>query len=262
MARRRFFVDEVRNQHAELLGEEANHLSRVLRVEEGQKYELSDNQDVYFAEVEMARKERVVFRVLEKLDAPEPVVQVTLFLALIKFDRLEWILEKATELGVSSIALVRAVRSEKGLDRAAEKRMVRWRRILLESSQQARRARLPELFPPVKLDDALRSGAGYRLFLDEGGTGTSILTALGRPGKPGSASLLIGPEGGWTDVEREATRAAQWTEVSLGPQILRTETAAISALAVINAVWQGITREGCATMLESTPQERGRSSAG
>src|SRR4051812_4684730 len=113
MARRRFFVDEIHHQHAELNGEEARHLSHVLRVEVGQKYEISDNANLFLAEVETARKERIVFRVLEKLPVSEPLVHVTLLASLIKFDHFETILEKATELGVAVIIPIEATRSER-----------------------------------------------------------------------------------------------------------------------------------------------------
>jgi 16S rRNA (uracil1498-N3)-methyltransferase len=235
MARRRFFVDEVHNHHAELVGEEARHLSHVLRVEAGQKYEISDNSNVFLAEVEMARKERIVFRTLEKLPVSDPAVRVTLLASLIKFDHFEMILEKATELGVATIVPVEAIRTERGLERAAEKRLARWRRIVLESSQQSRRARLPELTAPVDLAEALKQEAGVRLFLDEERSGVPILVGL--DGKPDTVALLIGPEGGWTDSERGAAKAAEWISVSLGPQILRAETAAIAAMAVLNAAY-------------------------
>src|ERR1700691_1492693 len=101
--RRRFFVDEVRNGQAEISGDDARHLTRVLRVEPGQRYEISDNRNVYLAEIETARKEHVVFRTMEKLPAPAPSPSLVLCAALIKFDRFEWMLEKATELGVSEI---------------------------------------------------------------------------------------------------------------------------------------------------------------
>src|SRR5262245_57911979 len=118
MSRRRFFVDEIRNGTAELTGDEARHLTQVLRVETGQRYEISDNQRVYLAEVDLARKQHVVFRILETLPEPEPPSKLTLLVALIKFERLELLLEKATELGVGTIRLVKAERSEKGLDLA------------------------------------------------------------------------------------------------------------------------------------------------
>jgi 16S rRNA (uracil1498-N3)-methyltransferase len=244
MARRRFFVDHVRNGLAELEGDEARHLTQVLRVEAGQRYEISDNERLYLAEVDLARKQHVVFRVLEKLADPEPLSPITLLVALIKFERLELLLEKATELGVSAIHFVKAERSEKGLDQGAEKRFTRWRRIALESSQQSRRARLPELVPAVTLREALKFSAGHRLLLDEERTGVPILDALTSTTAELSVAILVGPEGGWTNHERESAAQAGWTTVSLGPQVLRTETAAIAALATVNSALLATIRHG------------------
>src|SRR5579872_1410903 len=116
--RRRFFVDQVRNGHAEIAGDDARHLTRVLRVEVGQRYEISDNRSVYLAEIETARKEQVIFRTLEKLETPARGPRLVLCAALIKFDRFEWMIEKATELGVTEIVPVQTIRSEHGLERA------------------------------------------------------------------------------------------------------------------------------------------------
>ena len=155
MARRRFFVNAIHSRHAELTGEDAAHLTRVLRVEAGQQYEISDNRRAYLAEVESARKNRVVFRVIEMLD-PEPgEVELTLLSALIKFDRFELLIEKATELGVAAIVPVRTVRCEHGLEKAAVKRIERWRRIAVEASEQSRRTHLPHIPDPI--DSAKRS---------------------------------------------------------------------------------------------------------
>src|SRR6202167_779191 len=123
--RRSFFVEQVRNGQAEISGDDARHLTRVLRVEPGERYEISDNRNVYLAEIETARKEHVVFRTMEKLPAPAPSPSLVLCAALIKFDRFEWMLEKATELGVSEIVPVETIRSERGLERAARKRVER-----------------------------------------------------------------------------------------------------------------------------------------
>src|SRR3954452_802175 len=147
MARRRFFVDSIRGGQAELRGEEARHLTRVLRVESGQRFEISDNRTAYLAEIVEARGERVVFRVESELESPPPVLPITLCAALVKFDRFEWIVEKATELGVATILPVETVRSEKGLFEASRKRSERWQRIARESSQQSRRVTLPEILP-------------------------------------------------------------------------------------------------------------------
>src|SRR5437879_5689467 len=127
--RRRFFVDQVRNGHAEISGDEAKHLTRVLRVEAGQRYEISDNRSVYLAEIETARKEQVTFRTIEKLPVAEPPLRIILCAAIIKFDHFEWMIEKATELGVAEIVPIVTVRTERGLDKAAPKRLDRWRRI-------------------------------------------------------------------------------------------------------------------------------------
>src|SRR5579871_6221929 len=129
MARRRFFVDAIKRGHAQIIGQDAHHLNRVLRVEPGQKFEISDNHNVYLAEVESARKDLVSFAILDRIDALEPVVRTTLAASLIKFERFEWMIEKATELGVEQVIPVEAERSEKGLAAAAPKRGARWNRI-------------------------------------------------------------------------------------------------------------------------------------
>jgi 16S rRNA (uracil1498-N3)-methyltransferase len=236
--RRRFFVDQVRTGQAILNGEDARHLTRVLRVEAGQRYEISDNRDVYLAEIEAAHKERVVFRTLEKLEAPATGVRLILCAALVKFDRFEWMIEKATELGVAEIVPFEAARSERGLERAAQKRVERWRRIALEASQQSRRAHLPEVREPVGFETVVGESAQYRYALDEEPGGAMMASATPAERRADdSVALLIGPEGGWTEPERAAFAAAGWTRVSLGPLILRSETAALAGLAVLAAAW-------------------------
>src|ERR1051326_2587068 len=143
--RRRFFVDEVRGGAAELRGEDARHLTRVLRVEPGQRFELSNNSQAWLAEIDEARGERVTFRILEPIPYTPPPARITLCAALIKFDRFEWIVEKATELGVERILPVNSTRCERGLFEASHKRTERWMRIARESSQQSRRVQIPEL---------------------------------------------------------------------------------------------------------------------
>lgn len=228
----------MRNGRAELSGADAHHLTRVLRVEIGQQYEISDNRAVYLAEVESARKERVVFQTISKLDSSEPPVHVILCASLIKFDRFEGMIEKATELGVARIVPVIAVRTERGLDKAAHKRLERWRRIAVEASQQSRRAHLPEIGEPARWRDALSIVAESRYALDEDPGASPLATAFPETRKSSdTVALLVGPEGGWTDDERAGFTAAGWAPASLGPSILRAETAALAALAVVNAAW-------------------------
>jgi 16S rRNA (uracil1498-N3)-methyltransferase len=161
-----------------------------------------------------------------------------LLLALIKFDRFEWAIEKATELGVETIVPVETERSEKGLRTAAAKRLERWRKIARESSQQARRARLPEVLPPAGFAEAAGGGAPLSYFLDEQPGAGPLFRALPAARQPSDTiRVLVGPEGGWTEAERAHACDAGWTVVSLGPNILRAETAAVAAAAVLTGAW-------------------------
>jgi 16S rRNA (uracil1498-N3)-methyltransferase len=236
--RRRFFVEQVRNGRAELSGDDAQHLTRVLRVEAGDQYEISDNRNIYLAQVETARKSLVVFQTLSKVEPVIPPVQLVLCAAIFKFDRFEWMIEKATELGVARIIPVIATRTERGLDKAAHKRVERWRRIGLEASQQSRRDHLPEIAGAVSWKEALAASANYRYALEEQSGAMPIASSFPcARAASDTVALLAGPEGGWTDDERAQFTAAGWTPVSLGPSILRAETAAIAGLAVVMAAW-------------------------
>lgn len=239
MARRRFFVDQVRNGQAEITGEDAHHLNRVLRVEAGQKFEITDSRRVWLASVEAARRELVRFRVIEEIAAgPEPA-QITLYLSLIKFDRFEWAVEKATELGVARIVPVESNRSERGLFAGAHKRVDRWRRIAKEAAEQSRRMRAPEVTLPFQLGEALADASIHRIWLDEQ-PGTPLLIRAFAPEAADSAAVLIGPEGGWIDAERHQFAAAGWFAASLGASILRAETAVCATLAVLSQMWPAV----------------------
>lgn len=239
MARRRFFVDEIVSGRAQIVGDAAHHLTRVLRVEPGQKFDISDNHNLYLAEVEAARKDLVSFVIQEQLEPAQPVVRIHLLASLIRFERFEWLIEKATELGVEAITPVQAERSERGLDRGADKRAARWRKLAREASEQSRRARLPEVNAVLSLTGALMVEADYRLMLDEAEGVAHIISAIpDHRDKQDRVALLVGPEGGWTDRERSVIGEHAWTRVGLGGTILRTETAALAGIAVIAAAWQ------------------------
>jgi 16S rRNA (uracil1498-N3)-methyltransferase len=235
VARRRFFVDAIRNGTAELRGDEARHLTRVLRVEPGQRFEISDNQHAYLAEIAEAKGERVVFHVVEAIAGVPMPVRITLCAAIVKFDRFEWMIEKATELGVERILPVEATRTERGLFEASRKRSERWARIARESSQQSRRAQIPEILPAVRLEHCLKEAAEHRYFLDEGAAPPLVREIPAE--RSDTVALLIGPEGGWTEAERALAVGAGWCPVSLGPLVLRAETAAAAAIAVVMATW-------------------------
>lgn len=232
--RRRFFVGGFSADSAVVEGEAAHHLGRVLRAQAGQLYELSDGSHVRLGKIEKVSRDRVEFSLSEEIPSNQPAVALNLLLAIVKFDAFEWALEKATELGVSSIVPLAAERSEKALVVAAKKRAERWKKILLEASQQSRRVRVPVLQNLRLPDEAFfDEGDGVRLLLSERPDAPFLRAVLaGRKHK--AATLAIGPQGGWTDREREVARPAQFLEASLGRLILRTETAVVAALASIN----------------------------
>ena len=243
-------------------GEAAHHLGRVLRAEPGQFYELSDGNRVWLARVEEVKRDRVGFSLVEELPANQPAFQTTLLLSVVKFDAFEFALEKATELGVSMIVPVAAARSEKGLLAAGAKRAERWKKILLEASQQSRRLRIPELAVLTRPEAAFSARPeSLKILLSErleapplrsvleghsSVSGTTAATAqdanqaIGDPEKQSAAggsvaaALAIGPEGGWTNAEFQCARKYGFREASLGRLILRTETAVIAALASLN----------------------------
>jgi len=215
-------------------GEAAHHLGRVLRAEPGQLYELSDGTRAFLGRVQKVARDRIDFTLVEELIAHPPQLETALLLSVVKFDAFEWALEKATELGVSMIVPLAAARSEKALLTAAPKRAERWKKILLEASQQSRRLRIPSLRPLAEPDAAFCAYAdGLRVFLSERPDAPSLRTVLASQ-TAAKVSLAIGPEGGWTDAELAAALAARFREASLGSLILRTETAVVAALASLN----------------------------
>jgi len=232
--RRRFFIEQFSGQRAVMEGEAAHHLGRVLRAQAGQLYELSDGAKVWLGRIENVSRDSVEFSLVEEIPAHHPSLRTTLLLSVVKFDSFEWALEKATELGVSRIVPLAAARSEKALLAAAAKRAERWRKLLLEASQQSRRVQLPILDSLAKPEAAFATHKqGLRVFLSEAPDAKSLREVL-RNQQAKAAVLAIGPEGGWTDAELAAARAAQFEDASLGKLILRTETAVVASLAALN----------------------------
>jgi 16S rRNA (uracil1498-N3)-methyltransferase len=219
--------------------EAAHHLGRVLRAQIGQRYELSDGQRVWLGEIASVGRDRVQFTLVEELPVHQPTLDITLLLSVVKFDMFEWAIEKATELGVTTIVPLAAARSEKALLAAAPKRAERWKKILLEASQQSRRVRIPVLSEMLEPQSAFSSSKDcVRAMLSERAEAPPLREVL--EGQAATrAALAIGPEGGWTDTEFEAGLRSGFQEASLGRLILRTETAVIAALASVNYALSG-----------------------
>lgn len=209
-------------------GNQAHYLAKVMRVGPGDAVILCDDETgEWAARVVEAGKRRVLLDPVERLRPREPVPDFWLCPALLKKDRFDLVLEKATELGVARLQpmiAARCVADKLNMDRA--------RANVVEAAEQCARTALPEVREPMKLPVLLREWPDNRtlFFADELG-GTPAAEAFSSRGAP--AALLVGPEGGFDDAEREAIRTLpQAIPVSLGPRILRGETAAIAATAL------------------------------
>jgi 16S rRNA (uracil1498-N3)-methyltransferase len=241
MTRRRWIADTSTETTASLLGAQAEHLARVLRAQPGTEADIVANGRVHHAAIASVSAEEVVFNLIVELTA-EPALPVTLLLSVFKFDRMEWAIEKATELGVAAIIPVIARRTEKHLAQAADKRVERWRRLAHEAAKQSRRADLPVIADPIALSARLQQpSAAQHILLAENELDISLrqriemaLTASGS--ELPDIEIAIGPEGGWTNEELALFAKHNWQPASLGPRILRAETAAIAALAIASAL--------------------------
>ena len=242
MTRRRWIADQVSGDEAVLTGRNAEHLSRVLRARIGQQFEVATGDGVRLGEIVEIQPERVVFSLSNAQISAEDASTLTvhLYLAVFKFDRFEWAVEKCTELGVTDIVPVIAARTDANLASAAKKRVERWRRIAHEASQQSRRHRAPEISNPEKLSKVIKAARGWRIVLAEAERGKSLLSVLKDSHE---FSLAVGPEGGWTSSELDSFQSNGWSSASLGTTILRAETAAAAALAITQSTFQSSASE-------------------
>jgi 16S rRNA (uracil1498-N3)-methyltransferase len=241
MTRRRWIADQATDTTATLTGSQAEHLARVLRAQPGMEADLVANGRVYRATIASVQPQAVEFTLQEEI-AYERALPITLVMAIFKFDRMEWAIEKATELGAATIVPVLARRTEKHLGLAAQKRVERWRRIAQEASQQSRRADIPQIEDPIALSAWLpREPSTARILLSEEERKHSLRhrleAILNSPADDlPSIACAIGPEGGWTSDEITLFQNHNWQSASLGPRILRAETAAIAAVTLTTAL--------------------------
>jgi 16S rRNA (uracil1498-N3)-methyltransferase len=232
MTRRRFIADEVSGDRAALIGEHADHLARVLRARVGQDFDISTGQAVRRGRITSVANNRVEFELIEEV--PEASLsEITLVLAVFKFDRMEWAIEKCTELGVSRIVPLIARRTESHLAAAAAKRVERWQRLARQAAEQSRRTAPPEIAEPIKTSEALNLPGALRIVLAESEEHTLLRDVVNPPAGDAGIVLAVGPEGGWTEDELQSFQRAGWVSASLGNTILRAETAAIAATAVV-----------------------------
>jgi len=232
MTRRLWIADEVSGNRAAITGEHARHLTQVLRAQVGQECEVSTGSEVRRARVSSVGRTRVEFALGDSVRSASESA-LTVALSIFKFDRMEWAIEKATELGVNRIIPIISARTETHLASAVHKRRERWRRIAGEAAEQSRRVSPPEIAEALKFKDFLGSPAATRIALAEGEQELMLEKALAERAHP--VLLAFGPEGGWADQELAAFRRFSWTLASLGPMILRAETAVVAAIAIATA---------------------------
>jgi 16S rRNA (uracil1498-N3)-methyltransferase len=250
MTRRRWIADTWNDATAALHGDQAQHLGRVLRAQPGMEFDVVAGGRAWLARIASIDRDSVHFTLLQELETA-PALPVTLLLSIFKFDRMEWAIEKAVELGCSRIVPIIAERTEKHLALAAGKRVERWRRLALEAAKQSRRSDLPEIGEPARLSAILgthepakgsqhspkdEGAAPLRILLSETEEDQPLLRILQQsPNAMEGIMLAVGPEGGWSAVELALFMDAGWYSASLGQRILRVETAVIAALAIVNA---------------------------
>jgi 16S rRNA (uracil1498-N3)-methyltransferase len=231
MTRRRWIADEFTQNRAALTGQHAEHLARVLRAQIGQEFDIATGTTIRRGRITTISDTRVEFELGEEFSAAT-LPDVTLLLAIFKFDRMEWAIEKATELGVRRIVPVIARRTDAHLAAAAAKRVDRWQRLAHQASEQSRRPAAPEIAEPIKVTGAATTPATTRILLAESETQHTLLDRLESHQPETSIALAIGPEGGWSPDEIITFTNAGFLSASLGPTILRAETAAIAAVAI------------------------------
>jgi 16S rRNA (uracil1498-N3)-methyltransferase len=236
MTRRRWIADEASGNRAALTGDHARHLAQVLRAQVGQEFDISTGAEVRRGRIATIRPERVEFELGEAVtqsDQPDIAVAISIF----KFDRMEWAIEKCTELGVARIVPVIASRTEPHLATSSRKRAERWRRIANQASEQSRRLSAPEIAEPVKFKELPGMTGDTRIVLSETEQNLMLKDAIRQ--KSHSVLLAFGPEGGWKEQELAALREHGWMSASLGSTVLRAETAVIAAVAVAASILNG-----------------------
>lgn len=233
----RFFIDPERisGGGVDIPDDIAGQIRKVLRLKEGEAVQFLDNKGwVYDAEIGYPDPKHVTAFVTGKQPAEgEPACFITLFLSLTQREKFEWILQKCTEAGVSRIVPMLTERTIVRKSADADSKQERWKKILKEAAEQCERARIPELLPTVSLKQAVSMGAEADLpifcYEDERRTTLKNLVEPKR-GNIHSASLMVGPEGGFSAAEAEFIQHNSWSPCTLGDRIYRVETAAMAAV--------------------------------
>lgn len=213
-----------------------HHAVRVMRLRDGERVVLFDGRGGERVARLIVQGKRALANVEQALPVErESSLQMVLVQGLPAADKMDWIVQKAVELGVSGVIPLMTERSVLRLTgERAEKRQQHWQRIAVAACEQCGRNRIPQISLPVTLADWLRTRSGETAFILTPDSGQGLLQ---QPRPSGKFFLMIGPEAGWSDAESAACRKAGCIAVSLGPRVLRTETAGMAAMAALQAKW-------------------------
>ena len=236
MQRHRFYAppNQISGTHITLAGDESHHLTRVLRLPVGARvYAFDGCGNEYACDINTVSKQNAELSIVEQLvDAVESPLRLTLALALLKGDKFDWVVQKATELGVTRIVPLLTDHSEIRHAERAEHKLQRWHRITLEALKQCGRRRLVELVEPVSWPKFCAvETSELKLILSE--RGGQRLNELTQPVT--SACVAVASEGGWSEAELQLAAQHGFTPLHLGARILRAETAAVTGVALLQA---------------------------
>jgi 16S rRNA (uracil1498-N3)-methyltransferase len=234
MTRRRWIADEVSGNQAVIKGAHADHLIRVLRARTGQEFDIAADGVVRRGQIVGVGDRRVEFELGEEVRSTT-TAKLSLLLAVYKFDRMEDAIEKCTELGVARIVPLIARRTDTHLAAASAKRVERWRKIARQAAEQSRRSNSPEIDEPVRYKGVVAPESALRILLNEAERETTLREVLTSHRAGQEIILALGPEGGWTQEELSAFGQSGWISASLGSTVLRAETAAVAATAIVFA---------------------------
>lgn len=242
----RFFVssNQINNdlQEITIVDEDVKHISKVLRLEIGDEIEVSDGQEnLYIGEILEINKNKVIAKIkTEWLSTTESNINITLFQSIPKSTKMDWIVQKATELGVKSIVPVSSERTivQFGNSKDAEKKRERWEKIALEAAKQSKRGVVPTVEQPIAFKESLSMGKSNDLnilaYEKESNIGLKkILNQFGEENPIKNIGIWIGPEGGFDDKEISLLEKFKFETITLGPRILRTETAGAALISAL-----------------------------
>lgn len=240
---RRFFIPpgKIHGPNPSIEGEEARHLTQVLRMKVGDEVVLFDNSNQeYRARIQALSGNKVFFAIIKHQAVErESKIQLTLGMPLIRSQPFEWVLQKGTELGVTSFRPFYSAHSRRNFEKEEmTSRMKRWERIVIEAAKQCRRNILPEIIPAVPFPDLLQPGAeALKIISYEGEASRTLKTLDGNASFSNRVLVLVGPEGGFLRDEVIEAEAKGFVPVSLGPRIVRSETAALALIALCQFLW-------------------------